>query len=169
MKNGHTTIDRIKVDLSLSEDGQIYLNEPLTCGKCGQIHGDPRFDRANPKRSILVEKHGYGCLKNITEDPDALRWLGSKWRRYEFSGDGGAHPYRTQGFRIPGTNFYQSNADETYELVKYYRQQCERKNKQGIYCLWLMEIYSEKTATNNNWKEHWEMDVIDWERVKDAS
>ena len=169
MDRGDTTIDKIKCDLSLSEGGQIYLNEPLPCGKCGQIHGDPfnqGFDRADPKKSILAEKHGYGCLKNITENPDALKWLGSKWKRYELSGDGGAYPYTTQGFHIPGTNFYQGSPDDMYKLVKYYMQKCKDYKKMGVYCLWLMEIYNEKHSDNNNWKEHWEMDVIDWDRVE---
>ena len=166
MDKGHTTIDKIKVDLSLSEGGQIYLNEPLPCGKCGQIHGDTRFNRRDPKNSIIVEKHGYGCLKNITENPEALHWLTSNWRRYEFCGDGGAYPYETKGFHLPGTPHYQGNAEETAELVKYYMQQCKNHGRHGIYCLWLIEIYSEKTASNKNFKEHWEMDVIDWNRVE---
>lgn len=169
MDRGDTTIDKIKCDLSLSEGGQIFLNEPLVCGKCGQIHGDPRFDRADPKNSILAEKHGYGCLKNITEYPDALKWLGSKWKRYELSGDGGAYPYKTQGFHIPGTNFYQGSAEEMHDLVKYYMQQCKNHNKRGVYCLWMMEIYSEKRSDNNNWREHWEVDIIDWARVEATS
>jgi len=168
MDRGDTTIDKIKADLSLSEAGQIFLNEPLVCGRvdCNLIHGDPRFDRADPKNSILVEKHGYSCIENISSNPEALHWLGSKWKRYEFSGDGGAHPRKAHGFCVPGTPYCQGNAEETKELVKYFMRECKRYKKHGVYCLWLMEIYSEKTATNNNWKEHWEMAVIDWKRVE---
>jgi len=234
----HISISKIKVDNSHSEGPQIWLNEPLPCGKCDEIHGDPRFDRANPNNSILAESHGNSILINILDvelffppgkdtsktlekgigvldpkrveifwgenhplrrelvtdckivngnaiklgatwaedikantgsmsvivSPHKLNYLGSKWKRYELSGDGGAGQ-PTKGYRIPGTNFYQGNAEETYKLYKYAFQQAKTRGKQIVMSLWTFEIFIYKTSENNDWREFYGMTNILWDRV----
>jgi len=159
----YISISRIKVDVSHSEGCQIYLNEPLPCGKCDQIHGDSRFDRADPNNSILCESHQNSIIENLV-GTEKLMFLNSKWKRYELSGDCGAGQ-KTKGYRIPGTNFYQGNADETYEMNKYAFQEAKKKGKQVIISLWTFEIFIYKTRDNNDWREFYGMTNILWDRV----
>jgi len=172
--SGYTKISKISVDLTKSEGPQIYLNEPLKCPKCDGVHGDPDHDRANRKKSIRAQIHGIAHIKNLAEwqthwkpgggHRNPMKWLGSRWAEYEYSGDGGAG-FPTEGFHIPGTKSYAGSSQELYDLSYFMFKSAKDKGKYLSYCHWPFEVYSFKTADNFDWRENWDPLTIRWELV----
>jgi hypothetical protein len=127
-------IYKVVIDVSKSEGCQIYLNEPLPCGKPyveGELHGNPAYNRADPKRSILAETHGVSILENI-KGTEKLNFIGGKWKRYLLDEDCGGGE-NARGFRIGGFRF--ADAEQTKEMLRYGVGKAHKKDERFIFSI----------------------------------
>ncbi len=160
----YTTIERMVFDVSMSEGVQIYENEILLCGKPyipGEKHGNPEHDRADITLSILAETHSVATKANLIGN-EKLEYLGSKWRRYKFHGDGSDSG---TGFHVPGTDFKQGTPAETYDMGFYLWTKAKAANKQAVYSIFPMESFRDDNGNWNLWFENYKVNNIDWSRI----
>ena len=160
----HIRIDRLIVDVSMSEGAQIYLNEPLLCGKPyvqGEVHGDPLFDRGDATDSILAETHSIGTIDDFLPPSEALNFLFSKWRRYKLHGDGSS----TGSFDLAGTGFRMGNAQEVYDMLIFLWTKSKSAGKQAIFAIFPMESFHADNGSWNLWFENYSRENIMWDRL----
>lgn len=157
----HMRIKYLILDSSMSEGVFMHLIDVTDCPKPyyeGEEHGNEKYDRKYPNKSILPEAHSVSTKESLLDDDTMMGIENSRWRRLKFHGDGSY----LGNWQLGNTSFRQGDVAEVYEMAFYLYGRAKHKNKQAIYAIFPMESFD---MSGIGWKENYTVDHIFWDRL----
>ena len=118
----YTKLNRVCVDVSLSEGAIAELMEPHKCPKCPEKHGKPEYNRL-----AVPEWHGFSTKEDFVSE----EFLKGKDKVRKYTEDGGSKTKSGKGTIIGTRNW--GSAQQQYDMALYMWKEASRKGKRVIY------------------------------------